>query len=282
MLLMCSVLIQSVFAEFATSKLTSSHVQVTSSSFDRFMSSSPLPKVLLFSSKKVTSPLYKALSNRFKGKLVLGEARDTEKDLVAKYKVASFPTLLVFENADSEPVQFTEAFGGDALMKFLTPFAQNAKPAESTTQSQKSTESEPKKAEEPKTEPKKATPPPPKIDATVVQFTSDSVAEKCTGASMCILVFVDGQDKLEQHKDDVAALATKYAGDRFKFGWVDVNTESALAGKFGVTGGDNVVAFNPRRKRASNYSGELDVKAVGAFLDRVVSGDAKFQAVDCC
>jgi hypothetical protein len=53
------------------------------------------PHVLLFTDKKTTPAILKSLSKKFLDKLVFGEVRHTETELVEKFKVTEFPTLLV-------------------------------------------------------------------------------------------------------------------------------------------------------------------------------------------
>jgi hypothetical protein len=51
--------------------------------------------VLIFTERKTTAPLYKALSKQYKDKLVVGEVRSSEKGLVEKFAITKFPAILV-------------------------------------------------------------------------------------------------------------------------------------------------------------------------------------------
>ena len=59
--------------------------------------------VLLFTNKPSTSPLYKAITLGYKNRLVMGEVRQvgsgsgSNADVVEKYQVTKFPTLLVVD-----------------------------------------------------------------------------------------------------------------------------------------------------------------------------------------
>ena len=57
--------------------------------------------MLLFTDKKTTPAIFKSLSKKFLDKLVFGEVRHTEAELVAKFKVAEFPTLLVVTDIET-------------------------------------------------------------------------------------------------------------------------------------------------------------------------------------
>jgi DnaJ family protein C protein 16 len=56
------------------------------------------PKVLLFTNKKTTPALFKALSKDLKGKLIFGQIRDNEEELISKFRVTAFPTLMVLSD----------------------------------------------------------------------------------------------------------------------------------------------------------------------------------------
>ena len=56
-------------------------------------------KVLLFTDRKSTAPLFKSLSKTFKDKLVFGEVKKDE-ELQSKFAVQKVPTLLVVTNVN--------------------------------------------------------------------------------------------------------------------------------------------------------------------------------------
>ena len=63
--------------------------------------------VLLFSKASSTKPLIKALSTEYRRRLLIGEIRNSanNKDVISKYNVVAFPTLLVVKE-DSSEVKF--------------------------------------------------------------------------------------------------------------------------------------------------------------------------------
>lgn len=63
-------------------------VEVNQNNFDTFINDNPgKPKVILFSDKKGTPLIFKALSSHFDKTLIFGIIRNTEQGLVSKYKV---------------------------------------------------------------------------------------------------------------------------------------------------------------------------------------------------
>jgi tRNA(Leu) C34 or U34 (ribose-2'-O)-methylase TrmL len=82
---------------------------VTSENYQQFIDRDPSKyKVLLFTERKTTAPIFKALSKQYKDKLLFGEVRkSSEAALVSKFQVTTFPTLLVV----TDPAEYQgEAF----------------------------------------------------------------------------------------------------------------------------------------------------------------------------
>ncbi|OMJ88336.1 hypothetical protein SteCoe_9749 [Stentor coeruleus] len=80
--------------EFAISRVQGFLRYVNSNNIDEFLQSEPTQvKVLCFTNTKECPALIKAVSREFKGQVLFGEVRISDKDLVEKYKVTSFPSL---------------------------------------------------------------------------------------------------------------------------------------------------------------------------------------------
>merc|ERR1711957_184614 len=77
-------------------------------------------KVVLFTQRKTTPPLFKALSKHFKGKIDFGEIRQSEKELGQRFEVAAYPTILVISDGENyKGVKYDGALNRDLLDKFL-------------------------------------------------------------------------------------------------------------------------------------------------------------------
>ena len=84
--------------------------------------------VLLFTSKKTTSPLFKALSKDYLNHLSFGEVRQSENELIKTYNVNNFPTLMVIKNEETNEVDiFKEEMKYDNIKKFLNRYAYKIK-----------------------------------------------------------------------------------------------------------------------------------------------------------
>lgn len=95
--------------------------------------------VVLFTERDQTSPLYKAASNAFAGRLVFAEVHSSISELVQQYDMTSFPTLGVVTTADDQ----LHRFDGDSkdlegIKAFLVEFAAAADPRAATGASDQS------------------------------------------------------------------------------------------------------------------------------------------------
>lgn len=82
-------------------------IEVTQNNFDTFIADQPgKPKVLLFTDKKGTPLIFKALSAHFDKTLIFGLIRNTESSIVAKYKVKSYPAVFLIKEKDGKPQKY--------------------------------------------------------------------------------------------------------------------------------------------------------------------------------
>lgn len=86
----------------ATKKMQSFVSIVSNSNYESFVDRDRLTKykVMLFNDKKITPSVYKAHSKKFLGKLDFAETRASETELIAKFGIETFPTLLVLTDPE--------------------------------------------------------------------------------------------------------------------------------------------------------------------------------------
>jgi protein disulfide-isomerase A6 len=113
-------------ANFAARKMQSFVSIVSDINYEQFAGrdATTKHKILLFSEKKSTPALFKALSKKFKDKLVFGEVKSSETDLVKAFGVTKFPTLIAVTDFDShEGVAYDSELKVDQVTKFLSTYA---------------------------------------------------------------------------------------------------------------------------------------------------------------
>ena len=89
----------------ATQYVQSVVQEITDDSIEGFSTSNPaVPKVYLFTDKKTGVPLmWKAMSLAFENKMALSIVRSDQKDVVQKFNIKKFPTILLTKASDRKP-----------------------------------------------------------------------------------------------------------------------------------------------------------------------------------
>lgn len=110
----------------AAKKMQSFVSVVTESNWESFIERERATKhkVLLFTEKKTTPTIYKALSKKYLQRLNMGEVKNTEEALVKKFGITAFPTIIAL--TDPENAEFDKYEGEmniDQLTKFLGNYA---------------------------------------------------------------------------------------------------------------------------------------------------------------
>ena len=97
---------------------------INKDNFHDFMSThSELYHVLLFTSKKTTPPLFKALSKDYLNHLSFGEIRQSETELINMFNVTTFPTLMVITESETNQYElFNSELKYDNIKKFLNKY----------------------------------------------------------------------------------------------------------------------------------------------------------------
>lgn len=79
------------------------------------------PKVVLFTNKEESSPLFKALTQRFFERLLFLEVHSTQSDVIKQFNIEKYPTLMVLRvNSDGKVEAVT--FNGKIEMKQIFAF----------------------------------------------------------------------------------------------------------------------------------------------------------------
>merc|ERR1712137_560252 len=90
-------------ANAAAKKMQSFVSFVSMGNYDGFVDRERLEKhkVLLFTEKKTTPAVYKALSKKYLGKAIFGEVRKSDTELCEKFGVTEFPKIIVLTDPEN-------------------------------------------------------------------------------------------------------------------------------------------------------------------------------------
>lgn len=211
-------------------------------------------KVLLFTQKKSTPPLYRALSKELLNKLVFGEVRESEKELISIFRVTTFPTLMVVTN----PSQYEGVvYAGnitlkDQLMKFLRQYAY-----EDIKKRIQGNENKLK----------------------VMEIT-ESGADKqgfcgATDNNMCFLVVAADNQQFEDYKVRLNELAQFFKDDPVKFYYI-LRSNIVLENIFDEADLQSfpfIALIKGRKKKYFPYTGApSNLQSLKDFLDNIISG----------
>lgn len=108
---------QQAMTDFATSKMQNFVRLVTTKNFHEFVEVDPqIGKILIFTDKKVTTPQLKAFAKEFKGRVNFGEVRANDVELVCKFNIIEYPTIIGL-NEEIEAERFNGVQDRDQVMK---------------------------------------------------------------------------------------------------------------------------------------------------------------------
>jgi len=79
--------------------------EVTDDNVEGFLkNNTAMPKVILFTDKETTPLLWKAISITFEEKMSMGIARKTQSDVVDKFNIKKFPTIVLSKTGERKPI----------------------------------------------------------------------------------------------------------------------------------------------------------------------------------
>ena len=213
--------------------------------------------VLLFTSKKSTSPLFKALSKDYLNKLNFGEIRQSETELIKNYNVKTFPTLMILVEAETEEVDvFKDEMKYDTIKKFLNKYAY-------------------KKKEENK-------------NIKVRELNTDTyerlgMCSTSDNKNICLIFFVD-KDKLDNSEyKELENIGYKFIDDHVKVFYLNINKYKGIFSSFNdeTINADNTRAVIVKGKRKKYIAISKDafknIKDFYNIMDNVLSGGGSFK-----
>ncbi|EAN32636.1 Thioredoxin family protein [Theileria parva strain Muguga] len=227
-----------------------------------------MPKVLLFSDKEHPSYVYKALSNAFHKKLLLGFV-DANKhpDLKKEYGVKSLPAMVVIK-PNGKPQKYKGEFKYLPMFEWL-----NVNAEAFLLGGGYSDKGDPAKAK------------PWKFDKVPkLNFLSHKDICFNKNQGFCIIYLTDSELKPGE-KEMLVHLSEKYTGQiHGKWMWMNLSEEKEFAELFeAVKVLPSAVVFNPKKRlRYFLHDGNTSVtkSSMERMLEKILGGDARFTPVN--
>jgi len=241
-------------ASFGIAQMESFVRIVTESNYDSFVAEDfDKTKAILFTTKKSTPPLLRALSKDFKGRVVFGEIRESNADLIKKFGITSFPTIMVLGDARNYAgVKYEGEFKKDQIAKFLR---EHSLPI--TTKKQRG--------------------------SAVLRELRPTMIKSgvCshTDANLCLLALLNSHnnEQNEKVKNVLSELAPKYADDPISFFFApSINVEYSTSFD-DINDFPAILVLKSKKQRYTRYSGELTPEGIQTFVETVISGSATFK-----
>jgi len=255
--------------DYATTLLPSKNVAKIDSlgAFEKLDSS--LPRVLLFSEKATSPPMFTAMSLEFHQRASFGFVKKTASEVVSKYGVAAFPTVvLVPAGEEATPVTYAGDLKPDLFLNFLKKQIAGEQPSQ-----------EPKDdGEKPKAKPN----PKPEEDnspAVVLEITSDAELNlQCEGKKhICLIAFLDpiadpnSQSSYLQTLQEVAEKNKK----RYNVVWINSARQPDFFAHFQPADLPCLRVWNKKNGAVANVVASLTADSISRFLADVLTGKAR-------
>jgi hypothetical protein len=259
-------------------------VRITKENVDSFITTDPTkPKVILFSNKKTVPTMWKALSSEtvFKRTVKFGFATEEDAEIVAKFKVKKYPTIIMQRGSKAE---IKESYSGE--MKFLaikdwvnlhSESGMGDKVGGAGGSAQEETSIEEAK---------------PWLVQEVPELTAKSHQDVCfKGEGLCVIYLKDGEISAEE-TNMLTGLSKKFTsqlsdrGAKMKWMWMNLAIETEYKTLFDPSETPSAVVFNPHKrlrfcKLDHGEDSEIkgDTSGISNLLDKVLGGDARFKIV---
>lgn len=238
------------------------------------------PKVLLFSNKKSPPLIFKALSSEtvFKRTVKFGFVQESEADVVAKFKIKKFPSIMMQRGSKGETKeQYKGEMNFAALQEWINLFSESGM-GDKVASGGKEEES----IEEAK----------PWLVQEVPELTGKSSNDICIkGEGLCV-IYLKAGDLSASETDMLTSLSKKFTsqlsdrGAKMKWMWLNTEVEVAYKELFEPDQLPSAVVFNPHKRLRFNkmeHGEDGEVKAdeagLSALMDKVLGGDARFKMV---
>eukprot|EP00359_Climacostomum_virens_P009695 CAMPEP_0204916780 /NCGR_PEP_ID=MMETSP1397-20131031/14513_1 /ASSEMBLY_ACC=CAM_ASM_000891 /TAXON_ID=49980 /ORGANISM="Climacostomum Climacostomum virens, Strain Stock W-24" /LENGTH=487 /DNA_ID=CAMNT_0052089415 /DNA_START=173 /DNA_END=1633 /DNA_ORIENTATION=+ len=229
-------------ADFAVNRMQSFVRLVNKDNFADFYESEPgQAKVLLFTNRKSTPPLLKALSKEFKEKVVFGEVRSSETELIKKFSVGDLPSVIGL-TGDSEGVKYEGGNKRDDMEKWVRDFLYS------------------RKHEGP----------------LVRELTKNLALSGTCGTADAKLCFVWFTSKQNKSLELATQLANEYSADPITFVWVDISRYPYFASAFQ---NPQAMIMKPKRKKYLDISKLTTHKELTDQISLVLSGGGDFSTL---
>ena len=208
--------------------------------------------VILFTSKNTTPSMYKALSKYFINKLIFGEVKQTEKDLIELFKVKNFPSLIVVLDEEKNKKDIYKGkITYENIKSFLSKYANKKKDVQTN------------KVKE----------------MTYNIYNNLGICSSSDLKSICLIYLTHGKKPTKKELNILETLSDKYENDHIKVFYLDVKKNKNFFDSFNSNDASDcqaVIIRGKRKKYISLNKDEFNTNINNVF-DNIISGGGSFK-----
>ena len=238
---------------------------MTSSNIYLFLESKPdKPKVVLFADLAAPPFYLKGLAHSFFDTMHIGFARKNETVVAEKYKITTYPSLILIRRRNEKPLYYKGEMRFQSLVDFINPY------------SEKFVVGDPKaKMKEEGLFLIK-----PWLSQDLPELSKESAEDVCYKTHRLCAIYVSNAEPDEATKTLFVKLKSKYAKDaRFAFMWLRAPAQTAFFNvlKLDTASLPKLVFLNTGSlKRTLVHGGDMTEASIDKTVDSIYNSDARF------
>jgi len=239
------------------------------------------PKALLFSNKKSPPTIWKALSSEtvFKRTVKFGFVTEDEADIIKKYNVKKFPTVMIVRGSKAE---IKEMYKGEMKFSGLKEWVNLHSESGMGDKVVGAGGGKEESAEEAK----------PWLVQEIPELTAKSHNDICfKGEGLCVIYLKDGEIT-QAETEMLTGLSKRFTsqlsdrGAKMKWMWINLGIEAEYKALFEPAMLPSAVVFNPHKRlrfakldHGEDNEVKGDEQGLTKLMDKVLGGDARFKMV---
>lgn len=239
--------------KFGSQKMQNFVRVVNSDNYGDFVTAqSNIHKVILFTERKNTSPLMKALSKFYRDKLSFGEIRRSQNELVSRFNIEKFPSLLVITDPENHKgVIYEGPLTRDSMEKFLNQYAYSSKKPEKLASF---------------------------AELTFNLYTKNKLCNDSDKKNICLIYFTESDILNGEENKLLEELAKRYINDPIKVLYIRKNLYKTLSVSFaeGDENSDFILLKGKRKSYIPIHNAKTFDKVIDK-VDNVLSGSGSYK-----